>query len=101
MIRGVPVPSSNGLMSCGFRAAGSVRSDGLLRRLASCELAGLTPGARPVVAPSVADGVEIPGTAEPTLLAPPCTVDPLLPEVALPDAEVPEEVPAPDPAEPP
>jgi len=93
MICGVP-PLSNGLESCGLFAFGSVRSDGLLRRLRSCEFAGLTPGARPVVPLSG----ERPGVDPPGLLGP---------VVALPgvlDVPAPEEVPpalAPPPEAPP
>jgi hypothetical protein len=42
--------------SCGFFAPGSVMSCGLLRRETSCELLGLTPGARPVVTLSAGEG---------------------------------------------
>ena len=58
----------------------------------------MTPGARPVVALSVADGVEIPGTTVPTLLAPLCMFElSALPEAVLPDVDEPEDaLPAPD-----
>ena len=60
MICGVPL--SKAFMSCGFRAPGSVRSDGLPRRDASCGLAGLTPGARPTVRLSDGCVVDRPGS---------------------------------------
>src|SRR6185369_7087742 len=60
MITGVPVPSR--FRSCGLRAPGSDRSDGLPRRLASCGLDGLIPGARPTVVASAGDGGDVPGT---------------------------------------
>jgi hypothetical protein len=60
MITGVPVPFR--FRSCGLRAPGSDRSDGLPRRLASCGLDGLMPGARPTVVASAGDGGDTPGT---------------------------------------
>src|SRR4051812_29256338 len=68
MICGVPL--SNAFMSCGFCAPGTVRSDGLLRREASCGLAGFTPGARPTVRLSDGCVVERPGAGPPVLFGP-------------------------------
>jgi hypothetical protein len=105
MIWGVPL--SCGFMSCGFAAPGMVRSEGLLRCLASCGLAGLTPGARPVVERSVADGVERPGAGPPVLLGPvvtPGVVEPAplcVPEVDEPDDAPPLAAPPPLPPPPP
>src|SRR3954468_1308333 len=68
MICGVPL--SNAFMSCGLRAPGSDRSDGLARRDASCGLAGFTPGARPTVRLSDGCVVDKPGAGPPVLFGP-------------------------------
>src|SRR5688572_30747221 len=75
---------------------GVVRSCGLPRRDMSCEFAGLTPGARPVVPRSDGAGGLTPGVGEPPGLVPgvagdageaavpPVLVPPVLPPPALP-----------------
>jgi hypothetical protein len=98
MIDGVPL--SNALEFCGLFALGSVRSDGLLRRLRSCGFPGFTPGARPVVPLSGAEFGARPGADPPGLLGPVVALPGVL-EVPVP---VPEEVPpalAPPPDAPP
>jgi hypothetical protein len=50
-----------GERSCELLPLGWVRSCGLLRPVRSCELLGLTPGARPTVELSAGDGAVAPG----------------------------------------
>jgi len=90
-------------MSCGFLAPVNERSDGLPRREASPGLAGLTPGPRPEVVVSEADGVESPGAGPPVLFGP-LVAEPGVDEVPAPlcppvliEPLVPPELPADDP----
>src|SRR6185503_12617437 len=68
MICGTPL--SKAFISCGLRAPGKVRSEGLPRRDASWGLAGFTPGPRPTVRSGAAEGAANPGTGPPLLLGP-------------------------------
>jgi hypothetical protein len=74
----------------------------LPRRLASCGFPGFTPGARPVVELSVADGDDRPGVGPPELFGP-AVGTPGVAELPVPLRAEPEDAPAaePDDAPPP